>query len=128
MIDQIVNLRKTLSTKAKPRLTMSFSKGNNLIYHPLNHMLFNLLCWMFSLSRLQWCFFFHFNVSFHIQSIHFYRCSIILLESRILNHPALEWQIYLYSCIYKDKYERVTVKKLLPAEPCVRAECYPRLI
>ena len=24
--------------------------------------------------------------------------------------------------------ERVTVKKLLPAEPCVRAECYPRLI
>ena len=24
--------------------------------------------------------------------------------------------------------ERVTVKKLLTAEPCVRAECYPRLI
>ena len=24
--------------------------------------------------------------------------------------------------------ERVTVKKLLPAEPCVGAECYPRLI
>ena len=34
---------------------MSFSKGNNLIYHPLNYMLFNLLYWMFSLSRLQWC-------------------------------------------------------------------------
>ena len=24
--------------------------------------------------------------------------------------------------------ERVTVKNNLPAEPCVRAECYPRLI
>ena len=24
--------------------------------------------------------------------------------------------------------ERVTVKKLLPAEPCVKSECYPRLI
>jgi len=24
--------------------------------------------------------------------------------------------------------ERVTVNKLLPAEPCVRTECYPRLI
>jgi hypothetical protein len=34
-------------------LTMSFSKGNNLIYHPLNYMLFNLLYEMFSLSRLQ---------------------------------------------------------------------------
>ena len=73
---------KTLSTKAKPRLTMSFSKGNNLIYQPLNYMLFNLLYWMFSLSRLQWCFFFHFNVSFHIQSIHFNRCSVILLGSK----------------------------------------------
>ena len=43
MIDQIVTLRKTVSTKGKPRLTMSFSKGNNLIYHPLNYMFFNLL-------------------------------------------------------------------------------------
>jgi hypothetical protein len=86
VIDQIVTLRKTLSTDAKPRLTMSFSKGNNLIYHPLNYMLFNLLYWMFSLSRLQWCFF-HFNVSFHVQSIQFYRRSVILLEPRILNHP-----------------------------------------
>jgi hypothetical protein len=42
-IDQIVTLRKTLSTKAKPRLTMSFSKGNNLIYHPLNYMLFIII-------------------------------------------------------------------------------------
>ena len=24
--------------------------------------------------------------------------------------------------------ERVTVKTLLPAEPCVKSECYPRLI
>ena len=43
MIDQIVTLRKTLSTEAKTRLTISFSKGNNLIYHPLNYMLFLLL-------------------------------------------------------------------------------------
>ena len=27
-------------------------------------------------------FFLHFNVSFHIQSIHFYRCSVILLGSK----------------------------------------------
>ena len=43
MIDQIVTLRKTLSTEAKTRLTISFPKGNNLIYHPLNYMLFLLL-------------------------------------------------------------------------------------
>ena len=71
----------------------------NIVNHSLNYMLFNSLYRMFSLSRLQWCFFFHFNVSFHIQSIHFYRCSVIFLEPRIIIHPALEWQIYLYSCI-----------------------------
>ena len=39
VIDQIATLRKTLSIEAKPRMTMSFSKGSNLIYHRLNYML-----------------------------------------------------------------------------------------
>jgi hypothetical protein len=43
VIDQIATLRKTLSIEAKPRLTMSCSKGSNLMYHPLNYMLSNLL-------------------------------------------------------------------------------------
>jgi hypothetical protein len=60
---------------------MSFLKGNNLIYHPLNYMLFNLLYWMFSLFHLQWCF--SFILMFHfIFSLHFYRCSVILLGSK----------------------------------------------
>ena len=106
MIDQIVTLRKTLSTVAKPRLTMSFLKGNNLIYYLLNYMLFNLLYWMFSLSRLQWCFFsLYFNVSFHIQSIYFYRCSIILLEPRMRG-----WQYkYCYPLNHVSKQNVILV-------------------
>ena len=84
MIDQIVILRKTLSTNAKPRLTMSYSKGNNnLICHLLNYMLFNLLYWMFHFLVCNDVFFYYFNVSFDIQStfIHFYWCSVILQGS-----------------------------------------------
>ena len=40
--------------------------------------------------------------------------------------------ILIFQLIHNHQIEalnkRVTVKKLLPAEPCVRAECYPRLI
>ena len=96
MIYPIVILRKTLSTEAKPRLTMSFSKDNNLIYHPLNYTLFNLLYWIFSLSRLQWCFFFHFNVFFNLMVFYF-----ILMFQLIHNH-----QIEVLN-------ERVTVKKIV---------------
>jgi hypothetical protein len=120
VIDQIVTLRRTLSTDAKPRLTMSFTKGNNLIYHPLNYMLFNLLYWMFSLSRLQWCFFFHFNVSFHIQTIHFYRCSVILLEPGILSHPgrlkslsSAQLNELIHNHQIEALNERVTVTKIV---------------
>jgi len=33
-----------------------------------------------------------------------------------------------YRFIIEPLNERVTVQKFLPAESCVRAECYPRLI
>jgi hypothetical protein len=50
-------------------------------------------------------FFFHFNVFFFI------------LMFQLINNRQIE-----------ALNERVTVTKLLPAEPCVRAECYPRLV
>ena len=149
MIDQIVALRKTLSTEAKPSLTMSFSKGINLIYHPLNYMLFNLLYWVFSFSRLQWyvsinpCIdrngrlwlFYHFSILLFkfcwILKI-FENCEKILNVwnfINILKFIKLFENVDLFCILLTlTLNERVTVKKLLPAEPCVRAECYPRLI
>jgi hypothetical protein len=41
---------KNFWTEAKPRLIMSFLKGNNMIYHPLNYMLFNLLYWTYAMG------------------------------------------------------------------------------
>ena len=131
MIDQIVTLRKTLSTEAKTRLTISVSKGNNLIYHPLNYMLFLLLLLLLlSISARR-----HRiddyvscmrgegknHLIYYTECFHFLVCSdvfflFILMFQLIHNH-----QIEALN-------ERVTVKKMLPAEPCVRAECYLRLI
>jgi uncharacterized membrane protein len=64
--------------------------------------------------------------------IYYTECFHFLVYNDVFFISMVFFLILIFQLIHNIQIEvlneRVTVKQMLPAEPCVRAECYPRII